>query len=257
MKDMMNEVPDNWYENFFQGINCEIWENAFSVELTRQEVDFLQSELGLKEGDLVLDMPCGSGRHSIELSKRGFNVTGVDISETFIRAFTKKLNSDKLHGQIIHGDILTITLQNKFSGAICLGNSFGYFDRDGMNVFIEKVSDSLSKGSKYIINSAMIAESILPNFQLYNTNKTYHFGNISMDVNNIYDARKGVMISHLNYTKEGKTEMHSFKHYVYTLAEVSRMLIKHDLQIKGTYNSVSKNEFKLGDQQIYIIAEKC
>ena len=80
---MVNEISDNWYEDFFQGINCEIWENAIPPELTKLEVDFLVNELNLQQGQHILDMPCGFGRHAIELSKRGFTVTGIDISETF------------------------------------------------------------------------------------------------------------------------------------------------------------------------------
>ena len=82
---MNNNIKDNWYEDFFQGINCEIWEKAMPTDWTKQEVDFIINELNLQEGQKILDIPCGFGRHSIELSKRGFKVTGIDISPTFIK----------------------------------------------------------------------------------------------------------------------------------------------------------------------------
>jgi cyclopropane fatty-acyl-phospholipid synthase-like methyltransferase len=94
---MVNEISDNWYEDFFQGINCEIWEKAIPTDVTKQEVDFLLSELNLQKGQHILDIPCGFGRHAIELSKRGFNVTGIDISETFIKGLTEKIISEKLN----------------------------------------------------------------------------------------------------------------------------------------------------------------
>ncbi len=81
---MTSKINDNWYENFFQGLNCELWEKAVSPEWTKQEVDFLLSELNLKQGQYLLDIPCGFGRHSIEFAKRGYQVTGIDISQTFI-----------------------------------------------------------------------------------------------------------------------------------------------------------------------------
>lgn len=37
---MTNDVPDNWYETFFSGINCEIWEKAVTPEWTNAEVEF-------------------------------------------------------------------------------------------------------------------------------------------------------------------------------------------------------------------------
>jgi SAM-dependent methyltransferase len=253
---MVNEISDNWYEDFFQGINCELWEKAIPTDVTKQEVDFLLNELNLQQGQHILDIPCGFGRHAIELSKKGFNVTGIDISETFIKGLTEKIISEKLNITAIQADILTVQLNKKFSGAVCLGNSFGYFSIDKMKLFIEKVSLSLESGSKFIINSGMIAESILPNFLNYSKNNSYNVGNITMDVTNIYNAGDSYMRSNLLYTKEGKTEEHSFKHYVFTLGEVKRLLKLYGLSTIATYSSTTKEEYNLGDRQVYIVAKK-
>jgi cyclopropane fatty-acyl-phospholipid synthase-like methyltransferase len=253
---MVNEISDNWYEDFFQGINCEVWENAIPTDWTKQEVDFLLHELNLQQGQHILDMPCGSGRHAIELSKRGLAITGVDISQTFIRALTEKINLEELNIKAIKADILTVNLTEKFSGALCLGNSFGYFNYDKMKLFVEKVAASLETGAKFIINSGMLAESILPNFSNYRKNNSYTVGNITMDVTNIYNVEDSYMISNLLYTKEGKTEEHSFKHYVYTLGEVKRLLKSYGLRTIATYSSTSKADYNLCDQQVYIVAEK-
>ena len=253
---MENQIRDNWYEDFFQGINCEIWEKAIPAEVTNGEVDFLIEELNLQTGQHILDIPCGFGRHAIELSGKGFEITGIDISETFIEKLTEKIFTEKLNIRAIKADILTMQLNEKFSGAVCLGNSFGYFNIDKMKLFVEKVSSSLETGSKFIINSGMIAESILPNFVNYSENKTYTVGDITMEIDNIYHAEDSFMISNLLYTQNGKTEEHSFKHYVFTLGEVKRLLKLYGLNTIGTYSSTSKDEYKLGDQQVYIVAEK-
>jgi cyclopropane fatty-acyl-phospholipid synthase-like methyltransferase len=134
---MTNKISDTWYETFFQGINCELWEKAISDDWTKQEVDFLEVELNLQQGQHLLDIPCGFGRHSIEFAKRGFNVTGIDISQTFITGLTEKINSNNLNIKAVRADILTMNLSQNFSGAICMGNSFGYFNFDKMKVFIE------------------------------------------------------------------------------------------------------------------------
>ena len=125
-----------------------------------------------------------------------------------------------------------------------------------MKLFVEKVAASLETGAKFIINSGMIAESILPNLSNYSKNKSYTVGNITMDVTNIYNVEDSYMISNLVYTKEGKTEEHSFKHYVFTLGEVKRLLKLFGLSTIATYSSLTKTEYNLGDQQIYIVAKK-
>ena len=253
---MKNKVSDNWYEHFFQGINCELWENAIPIEVTRQEVDFLLSELNLQKGQHILDIPCGYGRHAIEFSTRGYNVTGIDISETFINGLSSKILSEKLNIKAIRANILHTEINGNFSAAVCLGNSFGYFNLERMKIFVGKVASALKPGSRFIINSGMIAESILPNFLKYSIDKTYNVGKIKMEVTNTYDVDDSCMTSHLLFTKEGKIEEHSFKHYVFTLGEVKRLLALFGLKTISTYSSISKVEYKLGDQQVYIVAEK-
>ena len=115
---MLKEISDNWYEDFFQGINCELWENAIPPDVTKQEVDFLLSELNLQKGQKILDIPCGFGRHAIELSKKGFYVTGIDISKTFIEGLNEKIISEKLNIKAVQADILTIQLKENFSAAL-------------------------------------------------------------------------------------------------------------------------------------------
>lgn len=250
---MTDKVSDNWYEDFFKGLNCELWEKVVSPDWTKQEVDFLIGELNLKQGQHLLDIPCGFGRHAIEFAKRGFNVTGIDISQTFVAGLTEKIKSNNLNIKVIQADILTMQLNQKFSGAICMGNSFGYFNFDKMKVFVEKVSSSLERGARFIINSGMIAESILPNFS---KDKSFTVDNITMDITNTYNAEDSYMMSHILYTKEGKTEEHSFKHYVFTLGEVKRLLQSCGLTTIATYSSPSKAAYNLGDHQIYMVTEK-
>ncbi len=77
-----------------------------------------------------------------------------------------------------------------------------------------------------------------------------------MDITNVYFAEDSYMVSNLLYTKEGRTEEHSFKHYVFTLGEVKRLLKLYGLNTIATYSATSKVEYKLGGQQIYIVAQK-
>jgi SAM-dependent methyltransferase len=67
------------WEKFFDGHAPVYMENSFTQN-TMNEVDFLVKELGLKRGAAILDVGCGTGRHAVELARRGFAVTGVDLS---------------------------------------------------------------------------------------------------------------------------------------------------------------------------------
>ncbi len=256
---MAKKVKDNWYEDFFQGINCEVWEKATNETWTMQEVEFLEQELNMKQGQNLLDVFCGFGRHAIEFAKRGFNVTALDISKTYINALSEKIKLNKLPINTIQADILTVNLNQTFSGAICMGDSFGYFGFDKMKVFIEKVSASLEKGAKFIINYTMLAESILPSFKedVHQAMcDSYLIGDITKNTYNTYDVDEGCIIIDILYSKNNKREDHIYKHYIYTLSEIKRLLKQCGLNIIATYNATSKTSFKFGDMVIYIVAEK-
>src|SRR5436305_10957529 len=73
-------VQSNWWQDFFHGVVVDMWLQAMPEAATRAEVDFIEKSLLLPANGHVLDVPCGGGRHSIELAARGYSVTGVDIS---------------------------------------------------------------------------------------------------------------------------------------------------------------------------------
>ncbi|MEY3073395.1 MAG: hypothetical protein RLZZ554_69, partial [Actinomycetota bacterium] len=75
--------PHHWFEELADHMGEAYLRYSFTKG-TVQEVDFLVDELGLTSSTSILDVGCGPGRHSLELARRGFPVTGIDISETFI-----------------------------------------------------------------------------------------------------------------------------------------------------------------------------
>lgn len=250
---MKNDIPDNWYESFFSGINCEMWEKAVSQEWTNAEVAFIKDVLDIQPGAKILDIPCGTGRHSAVLAKQGFQLSAVDISATFMTALKEKVAIGNLPIEVIEGNILSLELNGSFDGAFCLGNSFGYFDYAGMETFVHKVAASLKSGSKWLINTGVLAESFLTKFI---KEKKYELPGLTMEISNDYDEWNSCLLTTLTYTKNNNQEIHRFKHYVYTIAEIIRMLGKFDLKTIALYGSTDKSVFKLGADQLYLVAEK-
>ena len=59
-------------------------QNMSWVEDTNRQVDFLIKQLHLKGTEKILDLACGFGRHSLEFARRGYDVTGIDITPAYI-----------------------------------------------------------------------------------------------------------------------------------------------------------------------------
>ena len=76
---------NNWYQYFFDGLALDLWDRVVSSEYTSQEIKFIKEVIPLPPGTRILDMPCGSGRHSLALARAGYELTSIDISKTYIR----------------------------------------------------------------------------------------------------------------------------------------------------------------------------
>ncbi len=250
---MNSTVSDNWYETFFTGINCEMWERAIPEEWSAREAAFLTDVLAISKGSDILDIPSGFGRLAVPLARSGYRLTCIDISERFLSVLDKIVKAEKLPVQIVRGNILSLELKGSYDGAICMGNSFGYFDYEGMKIFVEKVASSLKTGARFVINSGMLAESILKNIH---PEKIYTLGDLTMQINNEYIALDSCMISHLTYKQNDHEEKHDYKHYVYTVGELRRFLGSFGLKILAIYKDIEKNHYEYGDQQAFIVTEK-
>jgi SAM-dependent methyltransferase len=77
---------ETWARDFYAGVFVDLWLQATTEDQTRKEIDFLEKVLALPAGGAVVDLACGGGRHCLELAKRGYRPTGVDISTPFLDA---------------------------------------------------------------------------------------------------------------------------------------------------------------------------
>jgi len=78
----MNHQDDrNLWEVFFDSHAPKYNDEVFTKN-TAAEIDFLIAELGLPPASAILDVGCGTGRHSVGLAKRDYRVTGVDLSKS-------------------------------------------------------------------------------------------------------------------------------------------------------------------------------
>lgn len=118
------------WEEFFDGHAPEYMDNVFTKN-TPAEVDFIIQELGLSKGNTILDMGCGTGRHSIELARRGYRMTGVDISSGMLAEAKKAADRAGVKVEWIHSDATEFKSQKKFDAALCLcEGAFGLLGAD-------------------------------------------------------------------------------------------------------------------------------
>jgi 2-polyprenyl-3-methyl-5-hydroxy-6-metoxy-1,4-benzoquinol methylase len=143
-----------WYESLFENYGQK-YDNEIFTQGTLGECDFIESELNHNTLLHILDVGCGTGRHTIELSKRGYSVTGIDLSETQLNRAKEKAGNNNLTIDFQQQDARKLTFNSEFDIAIMLcEGGFPLMETDEMNFEILKsVTKSLRAHGKFIFTT--------------------------------------------------------------------------------------------------------
>lgn len=127
-----------WYELLFENYAQKYDKECFT-QGTAGECDFIEREIERDKALKILDIGCGTGRHAIELTKRGYNVTGVDLSENQIKRAREKAREAGVTIDFQIQDARNLSFDGEFDLAIMLcEGGFSLMETDEMNFKILK-----------------------------------------------------------------------------------------------------------------------
>jgi SAM-dependent methyltransferase len=144
----------DWYadDSFWETFQSYMFDPR-RLALTGAEVDQMSSLLGLQSGAAVLDLCCGLGRHSIEFARRGFKVTGVDLTTSYLDQARTSASNENLKIEFVQSDMREFSRPAAFDGAINFFTAFGYFDDPADDAKVARnLCDSLKPGGRLIID---------------------------------------------------------------------------------------------------------
>jgi SAM-dependent methyltransferase len=118
------------------------------------EVTGIIKLLDIKPGADILDLGCGIGRISLEFARRGFRVTGVDRTKSYIEQARKQAGKENLHVEFVHADMRTFVRPASFDCTVSMYTSFGYFEdpADDRRV-VNNIYKSLKPGGVFLIET--------------------------------------------------------------------------------------------------------
>jgi SAM-dependent methyltransferase len=143
-----------WYETFFDNF-ANNYEKEHFTQGTSGECDFIEGEIGKNKSVRILDIGCGTGRHAIELARRGYDVTGVDLSQAQLELARKKARAAGVKARFYRRDARMLKFRSRFDLAlmICEG-AFPLMETDEMNFqILEGAARSLKSGGKLIFTT--------------------------------------------------------------------------------------------------------
>ena len=158
----------SWFEEWF---NSPLYEKLYASrneEEASQLADLIGSIIPKEEFKNILDLGCGRGRHSITLAKRGYIVTGLDLSEKALSTAKQKAASQNINNvRFLSGDMRK-PLPQKFDAIVNLFTTFGYFLEDSENVeVLNSVSKMLDSTGVFVIDylNAEVVRNMLDPFE--------------------------------------------------------------------------------------------
>jgi len=250
---MSLKVPREWWREFFDQDYLKIYKKQDLVRAPG-EVEGILKILNLPKGSRIMDLCCGYGRHSIPLAKSGFEVTGLDLSETLLRRAKKDSRKEGVKIRWRKGDMREIPFENEFDGVINIFTAFGYFEEDRENFkVIRGVSKSLKKGGKFLMDTVN-REWIIRNF-LDQGWEQIKRGTFALDERELDLSRSRIRARTLLIGGDKEREKsHSLR--LYTLKEMIQMMEESGLHLLSVFGRLDGSEYNLDSKRMVILTEK-
>lgn len=166
-----------WYEELFSNYAKQYDKESFT-QGTFRECDFIESEINYDKTKRILDVGCGTGRHAIELAKRGYDVTGIDLSDDQLNRAREKAAKQNVTVNFIKADARNFSFDEKYDLVImiCEG-AFSLMETDEMNFqILQCIKESLEPKGKLIFTCL---NALYP---LYHSVKDFLNDDSTMDV---------------------------------------------------------------------------
>jgi SAM-dependent methyltransferase len=236
-------VYTDWTTTFFNGLAVEFW-TTIAPAPAGAEIEFLRS---IFTGNELLDVACGAGRYTIPLHRAGYATTGIDLSDDFLAVARQREAGIDWH----RGDVRALPWRGRFDGALCFGNSFGYFPRRETPAFLRGIADALKPGGAFVLESGATAESLLPSLTL---ERSLQAGEIAFRSKARYDAKESVLEVEYTFAKGRSRETKTARTTIFTAGEVAAMLRDAGFAAVDVYASPAREAFTVGDPRAIFVA---
>lgn len=220
---------------------------------TASQVDDIINLLVLDPNSKILDIPCGIGRHSLEFARRGFKVTGVDRTVSYLEKATKRAAAEGLNVEFLNEDMRHFCRDNAFDVAINMFTSFGYFEEaDDDRQVVENIYRSLKAGGKFLIE-LMSKELIGRDFRERDWNEVN--GIIVLEDRQILNNWEQIRNRWIVLKDDIRIE-HQFVLRLYSARELSMLLNESGFSDIKIYGSLTGIDYDHNAKRLVVVGHK-
>ena len=239
----------DWWRTWFGPSYLALYDQTLT-ERTPVEIDRLETLLQLRPPGRILDLPCGQGRHAIEMARRGYEVTGMDISPFLIEIARERAQAAGVQVHWLTGDMRQKIPAVEFDLILNLFTSFGYFaDDDDDQQVLAAAASMLAPGGRFVLE-VINGERVMANFE--------ERGWFTVGQSAVMEARsldrpsqRMVVQRTVSTPADTKTSVHSLRLYTGPQLEAAmRQAGFQRVQLHGDWSGESPQ----GDRSIVIVA---
>jgi len=248
-------TPPDWWQRFFVELWPDVQGSMYSAERTSTECDLLQRVLGVSAGASLLDVPCGTGRHCIELSRRGFRVTGVELNAEYVATARAAAGAAGVAAAFVVADMRDVTSAERFDAAFCYFGSFGYFSEAHDERFARSVAGCLRAGGRFLVEGH-VAETLLPTFR---ERSWFWVGppeaRARLLEDRTFDVDTGRIEGTWTLVEQDRVRSSSTSIRLYTFRELRELLRRAGFASVRLLDGVTGQEFRFGASRALVVAE--
>lgn len=257
-------MTDNeWFKTWFSSPNyLELYKHR-DIKDAGRIIRLFFNNIKLNRPANILDLACGNGRHSILFAKKGFNVTGIDLSKYLIEEAKKALKNefgkykDLLQFEI--KDMRNIDHDTEFDLVVNLFTSFGYFKKDSDNEKVIKgISKALKRGGYFLFdffNNTYLERNLIPcDIKKFDNKSAVQLraiknNTVEKDIYIFSKFKNGFYNPEPIHFKE-KIKLYSSDHF-------RKLFTKYNLSIIYKFGNYDGSRFnKINSKRLIIIAQK-
>lgn len=226
------KIP-NWY-NKDSELEEVFNEDTANSRTTNRTIENILKKYKVKT---VFDLTCGTGSQVFWLAKRGYNVTGSDISPGMLKIAKSKAKTKKINARLLRGDMRTIKV-GKFDAAITIFNAIGHLTKTGFAKTLRNIHKNLNDEGIYIfdiLNLNYVTNDF--NITKLSIEWTKTIGDTKLrEIQHSVIDNKGILISYTTYYVQKDSDKPTLSKTVgtlqlYTAQELREILKKNGFEV--------------------------
>ncbi|MFX1579031.1 MAG: class I SAM-dependent methyltransferase [Promethearchaeota archaeon] len=252
---MTEESSKPWYEN------DKLWEimepimfTDARIAFTTNEIDEIKSICRIAPDEVILDLCCGIGRHSLELARRGYKVVGVDRTRLYLEKAKAKADEENLPVEFVLDDMRTFHRNKTFDVVLSMFTSFSYFeDHEEQMLVLRNIYTSLRPGGRFLYES--MGKEVLARIFLRQSWSEWPHGFMLEEREAIENWSK----MHSLWTfieRDGTVHRWHVTHWIYSGTEIKDMLEKVGFSDVKIYGALDGRPYDNEAEKLVVVATK-